>query len=106
MNGQMTDTIKACIPSDKRAMSDRSESEVYAAIVEAGKKAWVRTKSETARSSVQVHERPRCVCFTSKWKWEEPVLFCAVMDLRQAEKTSETKFTGESACRPNKGPGC
>ena len=72
-------------------------------------KAWVRTKSETARSSVQVCERPRCVYLTSNWKWEEPVLFRTGVDLRQADKTSETKFTRhgcESACRPNEGPGC
>ena len=55
----------------------------------------------------KICERPRCVCFTSNWKWEEPVLFCTAVDLQQAEKTSETKFTHhccESACRPNEGP--
>ena len=51
-------------------------------------KAWVQTKSKTARSSVQICERPRCVCFTSNWKWEEPVLFRTAVDLRQCRKPS------------------
>ena len=60
-------------------MAERSESEVSAAIMEAGRKLGNELRV-TTRGSGKICARAGCFRFVTHWKWEEPLLFGASLD--------------------------